>query len=110
VESVKAEAKRLMQAGEFHSIENLTLPDDIKGIFITSGEISPENHVKMQAAFQEYVDSGISKTINFPEQATPADVDQAFRLAIESGCKGLTFYRLGSRKEEVLTTRRKKEE
>ena len=80
------------------------VPQDIKRLFRVSSDISPEYHVLMQAAFQESTDSGISKTINFPNSATPGDVERAYMLAWEEGCKGITVYRAGSREKEVLTT------
>lgn len=80
------------------------LPDDIKAVFKTSGEISPEEHVLMQAALQETVDNSISKTINMPNEATEEDVAAVYRLAWENACKGLTVYRSGSREKEVLTS------
>jgi ribonucleoside-diphosphate reductase alpha chain len=78
------------------------VPRWIKDIYITAPEISPEAHVGMQAAFQQHVDSGISKTINFASDATEKDVVMAYMQAYESGCKGITVYRSGSREKEVL--------
>ena len=78
------------------------VPEWAKEIYITSPEISPEAHVLMQSAFQKSVDSGISKTINFPNEATREDVQEAYLLAWETGCKGITVYRAGSREKEVL--------
>ncbi len=83
--------------------ERTDVPDWAKEIFVTSSEISPEMHVRMQAVFQESVDAAISKTINFPNTATEDDVRRAYMLAWELGCKGITVYRAGSRQEEVLT-------
>ncbi|PZC46265.1 MAG: ribonucleoside-diphosphate reductase alpha chain [Chloroflexi bacterium] len=79
------------------------VPEWARKVFVTASEISPESHVRMQAAFQESVDSGISKTINFPNSATEDDVRKAYMLAWELGCKGITVYRAGSRQFEVLT-------
>ena len=80
------------------------VPQDVKKIFRTAPDISPEYHVKMQAAFQESVDAGISKTINFPNEASEEDVTTTYMLAWELKCKGITVYRAGSREKEVLTT------
>jgi ribonucleoside-diphosphate reductase alpha chain len=79
------------------------VPEWAKQAFVTAEDISPEMHVRMQAAFQESVDSGISKTINFPNSATDEDVTKAYQMAWELGCKGITVYRSGSRDAEVLT-------
>ena len=76
---------------------------DIKGLFHVAADIAPSDHVLMQAAFQESVDAGISKTINFPNEATKGDVEEAYKLAWETRCKGITVYRAGSREKEVLT-------
>jgi len=80
------------------------VPQHAKDVFLTAADISPEAHVRMQSAFQESVDSGISKTINFPNSATREDVRTAYILAWELGCKGITVYRSGSRDLEVLTS------
>jgi len=85
------------------SIKNRSdIPDWIKKVYTTAGDISPTNHVLMQAAFQGSCDSGISKTINFPNHATIEDVYLAYMTAWESNCKGITVYRSGSREKEVL--------
>jgi len=78
------------------------VPNWVKEVYITAPEISPEAHVLMQSAFQLFVDSGISKTINFNTDATLEDVGDAYLLAWETGCKGITVYRNGSRTKEVL--------
>ena len=78
------------------------IPDWVKRVYVTAPEISPEDHVLMQSAFQKYVDSGISKTINFANHATVQDVEDAYLLAWKQHCKGITVYRAGSREKEVL--------
>ena len=85
------------------SIRSLTdIPEPIRRLFVTAHDISPEHHVRMQAVFQKYSDSGVSKTINLPPTATKQDVASAFRLAYQLGCKGITVFRSGSREKQVM--------
>jgi len=78
------------------------VPRDVQRLFRTALEIKPEWHVKMQAAFQKHCDNAVSKTINLPSSATPKDVRKAYLLAYKLKCKGITVYRYGSKKEQVL--------
>ena len=86
------------------SIQDLAdIPADLRRLFVTAHDIAPEHHVRMQARFQKYSDSGVSKTINLPRTATKADVAAAFRLAYQLGCKGITVFRTGSRDKQVMS-------
>ncbi|MEQ8216394.1 MAG: ribonucleotide-diphosphate reductase subunit alpha, partial [Smithellaceae bacterium] len=81
------------------------IPEDIRTIFITAHDISPEAQIRLQAAFQKYTDNAVSKTVNFPHNATLDDVAQVFWLAYKLDCKGVTIYRDGSRPLQVLCRR-----
>ena len=89
----------------YGTCQNLVdLPKHLRHTFVVSGDITTEEHVRMQAAIQAFVDNSISKTVNCPEGATEEDVAQAYMLAWELGCKGLTVYVTGSRQQVVLET------
>ena len=92
--------ERIAKQGSLKGI--IEVPDDIARIFVTSHNISPEWHIRMQAVFQKHTDNAVSKTVNFPFEATIRDVETVFRLAHTLGCKGVTVYRDGSRDEQVL--------
>ncbi|HEY82240.1 MAG TPA: adenosylcobalamin-dependent ribonucleoside-diphosphate reductase [Dehalococcoidia bacterium] len=79
------------------------IPEDVRRVFVTDWDIAPEWHVRMQAVFQKYTDNSVSKTINLPPQATPEDIRRIYTLAHELKCKGITIYRYGSKKQQVLT-------
>ena len=79
------------------------IPLDLRRLFVTAHDVTPEHHVRLQAVFQKYSDSGVSKTINLPATATKADVASAFLLAYRLGCKGITVFRTGSREKQVLS-------
>jgi len=97
-------------AATYGSVQELDgLPAELRHTFVVSSDISADEHVRMQAAIQAFVDNSISKTCNFPEGATEADVANAYLLAWELGCKGLTVYVTGSRQEVVLETKATRE-
>ena len=90
------------KTGSCEGVEQV--PEEIRDVFVVSGDIEAEGHIRMQAALQLFVDASISKTVNFPADAKPEDVAEAFLLAWRLGCKGLTVYVAGSRQNEVLET------
>ncbi|MDO8885670.1 vitamin B12-dependent ribonucleotide reductase [Candidatus Oleimmundimicrobium sp.] len=91
---------KIAHLGSIQDIEEI--PPDVKTFFVTAFDIPPEHHVKMQASFQKYTDNAVSKTVNLPESASQDDIKKIFMLAYELKCKGITIYRYGSKKEQVL--------
>lgn len=97
--------KKLAEGEKLHSINDM--PDWVKKVFVTSHEISPECHVKIQSAFQKYTDSAVSKTVNLPFESTREDVQNVYMMAFKLGLKGITIYRDRSRDSQVLNTGQK---
>lgn len=91
---------RVLEKGTMEGVEGI--PSELRALFLTALEIPSEFHVRMQAAFQKYVDNAVSKTVNLPEESTPKDVLHTYLLAHELGCKGITVYRYESRPAQVL--------
>jgi ribonucleoside-diphosphate reductase alpha chain len=94
--------EEIAEKGSVQGFEEV--PDDVKRAFISAHDISPLDHVRMQAAFQKYTDNAVSKTVNFPHSATQKDVEDVYLFAYGLSCKGVTVYRDGSREEQVLST------
>ncbi|MGW8289244.1 MAG: vitamin B12-dependent ribonucleotide reductase, partial [Candidatus Bathyarchaeia archaeon] len=93
----------MLEVAKTGSVQKLeAVPEDLRRIFVTSLDIDPEWHVRMQAAFQKHVGNAVSKTVNLPPDATVEDVKKVYLLAYKLKCKGITVYRYGSKKEQVL--------
>lgn len=99
--------QRLASESSLRSVEEV--PFEVRQLFATAHDITPEWHVRMQAAFQRHTDNAVSKTVNFPEHATQEEVRRVFWLAYTEGCKGVTIYRDGSRKKQVLSVSKQKD-
>ena len=94
--------KNIAEHGTLADISEIPL--EVRNVFVTAHDITPNDHTQMQSAFQQYTDNAVSKTVNFPNTATIEDVENAYMLAYQTGCKGVTIYRDGSRDEQVLST------
>lgn len=92
--------EEINRRGSLHGIEGI--PEDLQRVFVTAHEVDYEAHVRMQAAFQKHTDNGVSKTINLPNDSSPADIERAYALAYELGCLGITVFRDGCKGVQVL--------
>ena len=92
--------KKIAETGHLDHLEEV--PEKFRRLFVTAHDISPEDHIRMQAAFQKSTDNAVSKTVNFPHEATVDNVAKVYQLAYDLGCKGVTIYRDRSRTEQVL--------
>ena len=93
--------------GSIHGMENI--PPEIRRVYVTAHDVTPEWHIRMQAAFQKYTDNAVSKTVNLPRDATVDDVGKIYNLAYDLQCKGVTIYRDGSKENQVLSFNQKED-
>ncbi len=100
--------KKIAETGSIKDIEEI--PPHIRDVFVTSFDITPPWHIRMQAAFQRHTHNAVSKTVNFPNSSTEADINEVYMLAYKTGCKGVTVYRDKSRQEQVLNIGKKEED
>ncbi|MFC1553187.1 vitamin B12-dependent ribonucleotide reductase [candidate division KSB1 bacterium] len=100
--------KKIAEHGTVQDIEEV--PEEIRKLFVTAHDISPEAHIRMQAAFQKHCDNAVSKTVNFSNDCTADDISKVYKLAYELGCKGVTVYRDRCRETQVLNIAHKEEE
>jgi ribonucleoside-diphosphate reductase alpha chain len=100
--------RSVAQTGSIREFKEI--PKDIRRLFVTAHEVTPAWHIKIQAAFQKHTDNAVSKTVNFPRQASAEDVRKVYLMAYEQGLKGVTIYRDGSREDQVLSFGEKKTE
>ena len=100
--------KLIAEKGSIKDFEQI--PEDVRRVFVTAHDITPEDHIKMQAVFQKHTDNAVSKTVNFCNSATRDDVASVYQMAYENGCKGVTIYRDGSRDNQVLSVKKESKE
>lgn len=111
IQSVKEEAQKQMSNNNFDGIGSLdSVPSEIGELFVTTDQLSANQHARIQCSLQSGVDSAISKTVNAPSDATPEDTKESFMIVYDEGGKGITYYRDGTRSKQVLTTRKDNQE
>jgi len=97
--------EEIAKKGSIRDIQEI--PEDVREVFVTAHDVSPEWHIRMQAAFQKYTDNAVSKTVNLPGDVTVDEVRKVYSLAYDLGCKGVTIYRDGTKENQVLTLNEK---